>query len=174
MSDICLNFVQDSSTPLIDIFNNSLETTLNEHAPLKSLLVTERFNTNWYNDICANSKRNLRKLERKYRITKSTDNCLMFTVARRKHNRLLHITRSTYNKNCIINCNHNLKDMFVICNKFLGRKVSQVHSDLPSVEYFVLNLFATKIKNIIDTLPCPAYSVTKTRCIIHLILLLLI
>ena len=91
MSDICLNFVQDSSTPLIDIFNNSLETTLNEHTPLKSLLVTERFNTNWYNDICANSKRNLRKLERKYRITKSTDNCLMFIIARRKHNRLLHI-----------------------------------------------------------------------------------
>ena len=51
MSDICLNFVQDSSTPLIDIFNNSLETTLNEHAPLKSILVTERFKTGWYKDI---------------------------------------------------------------------------------------------------------------------------
>ena len=45
MSDICLNFVQDLSVPLNDIFNNSLKTTLNEHAPLKSLLVTERFNT---------------------------------------------------------------------------------------------------------------------------------
>ena len=98
--------------------------------------------------------------ERKYRITKSTDNCLMFTVARRKHNRLLHITRSSCNKNCIINYNHNLKDMFVICNKFLGRKVNQVHSDLPSVESFA-NFFVTKIKNIIDTLPCPASSFTK-------------
>ena len=84
----------------------------------------------------------------------------MFTVTRRKHNRLLHITRSTYNNNCIINCNHNLKDMFVICNKFIGRKVSQVHPDLPSVEYFD-NFFGTKIKNIIDTLLWPASSVTK-------------
>ena len=41
MSDICLNFVQNSSTPLIDIVNNNLETTLNEHAPMKSLFVTE-------------------------------------------------------------------------------------------------------------------------------------
>ena len=130
MSDICLNFVQDSSTPLIDIFNNSLETTLNEHAPFKSLLVIERFNTSWYNNICANSKRNLSKLERKYRITKSNDNCRIFTVASRKHNRLLYITRSTYNKNYIINCNPNLIDMFVICNKFLVSKVSQIYSDL--------------------------------------------
>ena len=91
MSDICLNFVQDPYTPMIDIFNNILETTLNEHATLKSLLVTERFNSSWYNDICANSKRNLCKLERKYCITKSTDNCRMFTIASRKHNRIIYI-----------------------------------------------------------------------------------
>ena len=90
ITDICLNFIQDSSIPLIDIFNNCLDTTLNEHVPLKSFLVTERFNTSWYNDICANSKRN---------------------CCQKKNNRLLHITKSTYNKNCIINCNHNLKDM---------------------------------------------------------------
>ena len=92
------------------------------------------------------------------------------------YNRLLHITRSTYNKNCIINCNHNLKDIckFVISNKFLGRKVSQVHSDIPFVEYFA-NFFSTKTKNIIDTLPCPLSSFTKIAlndCFIHLILLL--
>ena len=80
----------------------------------------------------------------------------MFIVTRRNHNRFLHITRSTYNKNYIINCKHNLKDMFIICNKFLDRKVSQVHSDISSVEYFA-NFFATKIKNVIDTLPCSAY-----------------
>ena len=102
--------------------------------------------------ICANSKINLRKIEGKYHITKSTDTYLMLTIDRRKHNRLLHITRSTYNNNCIINCNHNLKYMYVICNKFLGRKVSQVHSDLPSVDSLA-NFFSTKIKNIIDTLP---------------------
>ena len=30
--------------PLIDIFNNSLEMTLNEHAPLKYFLIAERIN----------------------------------------------------------------------------------------------------------------------------------
>ena len=50
--------------------------------------------------------------------------------------------------------------MFVKCNKFLGRKVSQVHSDLPSVEYFA-NFFATKIKNVIITLPCTASSFSE-------------
>ena len=62
MSDIRSNFKQDTSIPLIDIFNNSLEMTLNEHAPLKSLLITEKINNHWYNDTCANSKRTLRNL----------------------------------------------------------------------------------------------------------------
>ena len=69
--------------------------------------------------MCANSKRNVRKLDRKYRITKCIDNWLMFTVARNT----AFFTRSTYNKYCIFNCNHNLKDMFIIYNKFLGRKL---------------------------------------------------
>ena len=59
MSDIRSNFKQDTSIPLIDIFNNCLEMTLNEHAPLKSLLITERINNHWYNDTFAYSKRTL-------------------------------------------------------------------------------------------------------------------
>ena len=64
MSDIRSNFKQDTSIPLIDIFNNSLEMTLNEHAPLISLLITEIINNHWYNHTCANSKIPFRKLER--------------------------------------------------------------------------------------------------------------
>ena len=37
---------------------------LNEHVPLKSLLITEKINKHWYTDTYANSKRTLRKLER--------------------------------------------------------------------------------------------------------------
>ena len=57
MSDIRSNSKQDTSNPLIDMFNNSLEMTLNEHAPLNFLLITERINNHWYNDTCANSKK---------------------------------------------------------------------------------------------------------------------
>ena len=64
MSNIRLNFKQDKSIPLIDIFNNSHEMTLNENAPLKSLLIKKRINNHWYNETCANNKRTLRKLER--------------------------------------------------------------------------------------------------------------
>ena len=72
MSDIQSNFKQDTSIPLIDSFNNSLEMTLNEHAPLKSLVITERINNHRYNDTCAKSKRTLRKLERTYRLNETS------------------------------------------------------------------------------------------------------
>ena len=78
MSDIRSNFIQDTRIPLIDIFNNNLEMTLIEHAPLKYLLIIERINNHWDNDTCANS-------------TKPTSSNL--TYARRPHNRLLHTIR---------------------------------------------------------------------------------
>ena len=80
MSDIQSNFKQDTSNPLIDIFNNCLEITLNEHAPLKSVLITEMFNNHWYNDTCANSKRTLLKLERTYRLYITLTNHLFESV----------------------------------------------------------------------------------------------
>ena len=42
MSDIRSNFKQDTSIPLIEIFNNSPDH--NEHAPLKYLLITDKIN----------------------------------------------------------------------------------------------------------------------------------
>ena len=60
ISDIRSNFKKDTSIPLIDIFNNILEMTFNEPAPIISLLITERINNHWYNDTCANGKRTLR------------------------------------------------------------------------------------------------------------------
>ena len=65
---------------------------------------------------------------------------------------MLHTIRSNYYKNCIENCNHDLKSMFGLCNKFLGRNIIRVLPDFPSVESFS-NFFNTKIKNIISSLP---------------------
>ena len=62
---------------------------LNEHAPLKSLLITERINNHWYNDTCANSKRTLRKLELTYSLNKTSTNLYNFTYALRTYNHLL-------------------------------------------------------------------------------------
>ena len=78
--------------------------TLNQHAPLKSLLITEIINNRCNNDTCANSKITLRKLERTYGLNKTSTNLYKFTDARRTHNRLLYTIRSNYYKNCIANC----------------------------------------------------------------------
>ena len=81
MSDIRSNFKQDTRIPLIDIFNNILEMTLIEHAPLKYLLIIERINNHWDNDTCAS------------RTKPTLSNLYNFSYARRPHNRLLHIIR---------------------------------------------------------------------------------
>ena len=88
--------------------------TLNEHALLKSLLITEIINNRCNNDTRANSKRTLRKLERTmfntmyvrrtYGLNKTSTNLYKFTDARRTHNRMLYTIRSNYYKNCIANC----------------------------------------------------------------------
>ena len=84
ISDIRSNFKKYASIPLIDIFNNILDITLNEHAPIISLLITERINNHWYNDTYANSKIILRL---------NKTNLNNFTYAQYTHNRLLHTIR---------------------------------------------------------------------------------
>ena len=79
MSDIKSNFKQDSYIPQIDILNTSLEIIPNEHAPLKSLLITEKNNNYLYNDTCDNSKITPRKQEHAYRLNKSYTNLYNFT-----------------------------------------------------------------------------------------------
>ena len=98
------------------------------------------------------SKTRTYNVRRTYRLNKTSTNLYNFTYARRTHNRLLHTIRSNYYKNCIENCNHDLKSMFGLCNKFLGRNIIRVLPDFPSVESFS-NFFNTKIKNIISSLP---------------------
>ena len=139
ISDIRSNFKKDTSIHLIDIF----EMTFNEPAPIKSLLITERINNHWYNYTYANSKGTLQKQEHTYRFNKTSTKLYNFTDAQRTHNRLLHTIRSNYYNNCIEYCNHDLKSIFVLCNKFLGRNIIRVLPDCHSVESFS-NFFNTK------------------------------
>ena len=60
-------FDQDSAVRLVDMYNSSLKYALDIHGPHQQRMVLSRSDTQWYTSDLKRMKRELRKLERKYK-----------------------------------------------------------------------------------------------------------
>ena len=78
-------FTNRNHLTIIDNLNSSLKIVLDQHAPLKILTITERFNKKWYTKELDSHKILLRRSERPYRKLKTDDNLKVFVNIRREH-----------------------------------------------------------------------------------------
>ena len=58
--------------PLVSCYNHTLSDTLNRHVLLKKRIVTSRPMVPWYNQEVKHAKKERRRVERKWRVTKTT------------------------------------------------------------------------------------------------------
>ena len=98
---------------------------LNIHAPLKHKLFIERPKNLWYNAKLAKSKQTLRKIERIYRKTKTMLNKSIFTKQTKIHNENLKYARSKFYISIINDAGHDMKKLYKISNKLLGRTIKK-------------------------------------------------
>ena len=76
-SNLCLNTPMQLDS-LANCYNNTLSDLLDRHAPLKNRIVTSRTMVPWYNEEIKLAKKERRRAERKWRITKTTADLNVF------------------------------------------------------------------------------------------------
>ena len=136
----------------IDIYHNILKTTLDNHAPLKSKVTSDRPKLPWYSDEIWEAIHRHCKAERVWKNDISNkDKFLNFYRLRRQVTNLLNESECTYYKNTLQEAKSNYRKMFTICNSLLGWNTSfplpPGHSDSELAECFNI-FFTSKISRI--------------------------
>ena len=105
----------------IDIYHNLLKTTLDNHAPLKFKVTSDRPKLPWYSDEIGEAICRHRKAEWVWKNDiRNKDKILNFYRLRRQVTNLLNEAEHTYYKNILHDAKSNSKNMFTICNSLLG------------------------------------------------------
>ncbi len=136
---------------LVDCYNNTLSDILDKHAPARSKSVPVRPRVPWYCDEIRDSKKERRKLERKWRRTKLEVDKSLFKSQKNKVNSLFHRKCSEFYSNQIKDNEKDQKKIFGIV-KSLWHKNNDVpfpeaESDNILAEDFS-DYFIGKIRNI--------------------------
>ena len=104
---------------LIDHYNNFLTSIPEAHAPLKTKTVTLRPSAPWYSE---EIKRSLRKLERRWRMTKLSSDRILFIEGCSALNSLIRDSKKKYFTSLIRLNQSNYKQLFKTIDKLLQRK----------------------------------------------------
>ena len=87
---------------LVDCYNTTLVDLLDRHAPLKTKTVTVRPQVPWYSEEMREAKRERRRLERKWRSTRSAADFELFKKKKNRVTYLLKEAKSAFLLNLLI------------------------------------------------------------------------
>ena len=165
-TDIVGAFAADPGTndELIDMYNITIATVLNKHAPIVSRIITVRPKTPWHTEDLSKAKRDLRCAERRWKKTRLVVHRQIFTTLRHAYHHQLAATKSTHYRMIIHEAVNNVKAMYSVTNDLLGRSASprlpDCRDDATLAEEFH-QYFTQKIGNIRST--TDSRSITNTR-----------
>ena len=109
-----------SCEKLLEIYNSLLSDLLNKHAPMKTKLVTQRPNTPWYNDTIHNTKKEKRRLERRWKKSQSHLDFKKYREHCRKMNILIQQTKHEHYSKKILDHAGDTKALFKVTKTLLG------------------------------------------------------
>lgn len=98
----------------IDKYENTLIETLQQHATRKRRIITLRPQTPWYNNEIAKDKRNRRKIEHRWRVSRLYIHRQLYVRQCETVNAMIKNAKTTYNSSIIFNNAHNQKVLFSI------------------------------------------------------------
>jgi hypothetical protein len=129
-------------TELVDLYNSTLTSILDSHAPLQSRQLKSHFSNPWFNSHLARLKHNKRKMERKWRSSHSeADLHNLKTITRKYHHSILH-SKQSYHYNLIQSNMSNPRRLWSTINSLLHRKSTPV-SPTSTPDFNLSQSFAT-------------------------------
>ena len=175
-TDIIDAFGADPGTndELVDVYNATIATVLNTHAPILTRVITVRPKTPWHTEDLSRAKRELRSAERRWQKTRLVVHRQIFTTLRNAYHQQLAATKSNHYRTIIHEAVNNVKAMYSVTNDLLGRSASpslpDCRDDAKLAEEFH-HYFTQKIGNIrsitdsrsitLEPLPPTAYPTTE-------------
>ena len=98
-SDLCTNFLSYSLEILVNLYNNTLTSTLNRHAPVITKTVTKRPTVPWFNQEVKDTKKERRRAERKWRKPLLQTDLLVFKAKKNQATGVMKRARADYYSN---------------------------------------------------------------------------
>ena len=143
---------------------NSLSEVLDNHAPLIEKEITIRDPTPWKTEDIKEEKQKKRKLERRWRKTKTQIDRDLYTAQRNKYNQLLESFEINELSKKIDDCNGDIKKLFRVVDNALNRKQETPYPECTSDETLAnkfSNFFNEKIETIRNKLDEHSVSFTE-------------
>ena len=119
-SDLCtkpLNNLED----LFACYHTTLKVVLDKHAPSKTKIIVKRPRVPWFNEQLRKAKRERRKAERKWRLSKLERDFAIFKVKRNEVNRLITTACMEYYTNIVEENKSNQRKLFKTCKSLFGQ-----------------------------------------------------
>ena len=133
------------------LFDKSLRSILNHHAPVLQKTVTTRPRVPWINDEILTAKRYRRKAERRWRASRSTTDLLSFRLCRNRVTFLMNKARCAYYTNLVSENCLNQRKLFSACKSLLNlskRASLPLHSNPSQLANDFGKFFRDKINSI--------------------------
>ena len=136
---------------LVHIYNANLETILNNHAPLKSKEILERQDAKWYNNDISLAKCERRRLERKWRLTRTEYDRDAYRQQNKTVNKKIISAKMHYYCIKINDAKSDQKCLYKIVNNLMHRRSQQI---LPTkgTKLELCNRFSSYFSSKIDTI----------------------
>ena len=148
-SPICLSPSEDICT-LVDQYNSSLSALLEKHAPLQNKVLSSKNNEPWYDNNIREIKLECRRAERKWRKSKTEENCQAFRQINIKLNKSIQSSKSKYYTDLISN-ETDKKKLFQHFSRIMNKKNATPLPEHTSAEELA-NDFNSFFKSKIDSI----------------------
>ena len=116
---LCLNSPEDLDA-LVNCYNSTLSSVLNQHAPIQSRSIPIRSRAPWFNDDIKNGKREKRKAERRWRSSRKDSELSLFKSKRNRILVLINNARQEYYSNLVAENCHDQAKLFGVSKTLLN------------------------------------------------------
>ena len=140
---------------LVQRYNGVLSRILNEHAPVISKEIVLRHECKWYSDDLLKSKRERRRLERKWKLTRNEEDKIAYKQQIKVANREIIKAKSNYFCSKINECHNDQRTLYSLINEITNNKrVRLLPTNGSSIDICnrFSKYFVQKIDNIRDML----------------------
>ena len=145
---------EESSVTLFEIYNDVLRRLADEFAPVKTITVRQHPIAVWFDDECLKLRRCSRMLEKRYRRTKTSEDCLEWVQQERERHRIYRVKESSYWLACISNNAGQSRKLWKTFSSIMGiDQVSNTTLESPSAQD-LLDFFIKKVADIRKSTGC--------------------
>ena len=146
---------------LLRNYNEGIISTLNELAPVKKKIISDKPRANWWNEDLQNERTNVRRLERKWKKSQLTIDKEIYHAARDVYHKNLETAKRDYHRNEI--SASSTKQLFgivdnLICGKGMTASVIPTNVPPPDLPELFSDFYRDRVQSFRDALPAPECS----------------